>query len=194
MSSLDDLFDRDEQRRADRRSGGVGTRVWPLLRWALAAAAGAALLGGGLALVLYALGIALWYPLVPAGVFAVLVLRRSLVGLAAPPAGWRAGPAADPPADDPADPDGLVPAVYRWISRVRWERAGLWRSSRALQPHLAELVDERLRQRHGCTRASEPERARRLLGDRLWTYLANPAARTPPPRELAAMLTTVEEL
>lgn len=195
MTSLDELLDdgagRGTAAGRGARRGGVRARAWRYLRWALAAALGAALLGGALAAVLYVLGVQLWYPLLPAGVFVVLVLRRAVVGLVAE---WPARPVTEQlPDPDPPERDGLVPAVHRWQLRARWDRAG-WRTSRALQPYLAELVDERLRQRYGCTRSSEPERVRQLLGERWWRYLSEPGARTPPSRELARMLTTVEEL
>ncbi|WP_460913745.1 hypothetical protein [Plantactinospora veratri] len=59
---------------------------------------------------------------------------------------------------------------------------------------LAELVDELLRQRHGVTRASDPERARGLLGEPLWNFLDTPPKRTPAPRDLAAIVAQLEKL
>ncbi|MFD0594521.1 hypothetical protein ACFQZ4_20545 [Catellatospora coxensis] len=56
------------------------------------------------------------------------------------------------------------------------------------------MVDERLRQRHGVNRATEPERARRLLGDPLWTLLTVPAKRPPSPRELDVIVNALEKL
>ncbi|QSB14131.1 hypothetical protein JQS43_21780 [Natronosporangium hydrolyticum] len=205
--SLDELFDRGDERRS--------SRTGEILRWLGASALAAVLLGAGLAVVLYALGVEFWYPVAPVAIFAVLLLRRAQQGLgpeasAGPAAGGRMladywtgaanapAPVAElgqrPPRGDAADPDGLVPAVYRWESRLRWDRAGLWRGSRALHPHFVELVDERLRQRYGATVAGDPERARQLLGERVWRYVSEPSPRNPSPRELAAMVTTVEEL
>ena len=49
----------------------------------------------------------------------------------------------------------------------------------------AELTDERLRQRHGITRASDPRRARQLLGEPLWSCSVptpGDAAAAEPPR------------
>ncbi len=63
-----------------------------------------------------------------------------------------------------------------------------------MQPLIADLVDERLRQRHGLTRDGDPERARALLGDPLWKLLEKPVKRTPAPRELAAIVAQLEKL
>jgi hypothetical protein len=172
MASLDDLFDWDEPARpaAPRR---------PVIRqlvWAGQAIAAAALLAAGLVAVLLVLGVTVWYPLAVAAILAALVLHRTVTGLGGP----RSWPAPPPGREPAADPVRLAPAVGRW------QNAG--------HAGLVELVDERLRQRHGCTRTGDPARARSLLGEPLWGYLSDPAARTPPPRGLAALLTTVEGL
>lgn len=181
MTTLDDLFARDSDR---RRRGGLG-------RWLLRATLLSLVLAAAAAAVLYAVGLQLWYPLLPLAVFAGLLLHRVVTGLdsyqPAATGPWRKLP-------ERAELNGLVPAVHRWHARVRLDRTGATRSRRGLRPRLAELVDERLRQRRGITRASHPEQARALLGERLSRYLDDPDARHPSPRQLAAMLTIVEEL
>lgn len=189
MTSLDELLSRDRSGPEPDRS--PATRH---LRWAVKAVLAAAALGAALMVVLLVLGFSLWYPLAVATVLAGLLLHRTAATLGTGPARPRPAARLLPEPDPGQTRTGLAPAVDRWQARLQWDRAGLWRSSRTLGPSLAELVDERLRQRHGCTRASDPDRARALLGERLWRYLADPAARTPPPRELAALLTTVEAL
>jgi len=42
--------------------------------------------------------------------------------------------------------------------------------------------------------ADDPERARRLLGETLWTMLHEPGVRTPTPRDLAAAVAHLEEV
>lgn len=189
MTSLDDLLERGD---GGGRPAAQRSLVRQQLGWTVKAIAAAAALAAALTVVLLVLEIRLWYPVVAAAILAGLVLHRVVSRLAVVvPCQPAADLELDPGQDDP---DGLGPAVHRWQARLRWDRAGLWRSGRTLHPGLAELVDERLRLRHGCTRASDPDRARTLLGERLWSYLADPAARIPAPRDLAAMLTTVEEL
>jgi hypothetical protein len=61
-------------------------------------------------------------------------------------------------------------------------------------PVLAELADERLRLRHGITRASDPRRARDLLGDPLWAALHDPGRRTAKSSELETYVTALERL
>jgi hypothetical protein len=58
----------------------------------------------------------------------------------------------------------------------------------------AELTDERLRLRHGITRASDPRRARELLGEPLWQLLGDPGRRPPKARDLATHVETLERL
>jgi hypothetical protein len=177
VTSLDDLLDRGAPDSATRHPRSH-------LRWAVKAALGSAALAAALVVVLIVLGLRLSYPVAAAGMFAALTLHRVVAGIRAPRRNRRVDNLEREPGQ--GHRDGLWPAVNRWHVRIGRKRA--------LQPSLAELVDERLRQRHGCTRAEDPGRARTLLGERLWSYLADPAARTPSPRELAAMLTTVEEL
>lgn len=190
MTSLDELLERGEQAARPGRTAGSALRRQ--LRWAVKAVPAAAALGAALTVVMLMLGFELWYPVAAAAILAGLVLHRRVAGLAAPRPVPQVGSLERDP--DRPDPDGLVPALLQWHARLRWDRAGRCRSGRTLQPSLAELVDERLRQRHGFTRTSDPDRARALLGERLWWYLASPPARNLAPRDLAALLTVVEEL
>jgi hypothetical protein len=177
MTSLDELLAYETGEPARRASGRVG---W----WALRAVVASAALGAALVVVLLVLGYELPYPTAAAGILAVLVLHRLVAGLGVRRRVRSATDLEQEPGRRGAD--GLAPAVHRW--HVRMQR------KRTLQPSLAELVDERLRLRHGCTRAGDPARARTLLGERLWSYLGDPGARTPSPRDFGAMLKTVEEL
>jgi hypothetical protein len=61
-------------------------------------------------------------------------------------------------------------------------------------PVLAELTDERLRLRHGITRATDPRRARELLGDPLWAALHDRGRRTPKAREFETYVDVLERL
>jgi hypothetical protein len=178
MTSLDDLLDRGAREAATRRSR-------PHLRWAVKAVLASAALAAALVVVLIVLGYRVSYPVAAAAMFAALTLHRIVVGLRVPRRRPRQVDNLEREAGQESR-DGLPPAVLGWHARLSRKRT--------LRPSLAELVDERLRQRHGCTLAEDPGRARTLLGERLWSYLADPASRTPAPRDLAAMLTTVEEL
>ena len=59
---------------------------------------------------------------------------------------------------------------------------------------LGDLVDERLRQRHGITRASDPRRARTLLGEHVWNLTSAPVARVPSPRDVHQLVQRMESL
>jgi hypothetical protein len=185
-TSIDDLLSHDAEE--PRQPRGAAPRF---ALWALKAILGAAALAGALVLVLRAVGFDLWYPLAVAGILALLALQRVVSGLRAPPVGPLGGNPSQGP--EPAEPDQLVAAVQRWQTRISWGRAGIRPFTRT-SPLLAELVDERLRLRLGLTMATDPVRARTLVGERLWSYLADPAAPTPSRRDLAALLTDVEKL
>jgi hypothetical protein len=90
--------------------------------------------------------------------------------------------------------DTLRGAVRQWERRLDWSQSDPEHFSSSLLPVLAELTDERLRLRHGITRAADPRRAHELLGDELWQVLERPVRRPPKQRELAGYLDRLEKL
>ncbi|HZM75816.1 MAG TPA: hypothetical protein VFC19_08825 [Candidatus Limnocylindrales bacterium] len=91
-------------------------------------------------------------------------------------------------------PDGLMQAIARWDTMMDWSHTDASRFNRKVLPRLAEVVDERLRQRHGVDRAADPLRARAVLGDPLWTFVTTPSRRPPHPRELEQIISALEKL
>jgi len=101
----------------------------------------------------------------------VVLVRLAAVSVR-PPRGHRpARFGATRPAEPPARADGVLVAIRRWDRRLANTDSGLSES-------LGELADERLRQRHGITRASDPDRARALLGEPVWALLGVGSDRT----------------
>jgi hypothetical protein len=90
--------------------------------------------------------------------------------------------------------DSLRAAVRRWEQRLAWSQSDPDAFSRNVLPVLAELTDERLRLRHGITRASDPRRARELLGEPLWLVLAEPGRRPPKAKDLTMYVESLERL
>jgi hypothetical protein len=75
--------------------------------------------------------------------------------------------------------DLLRSAVRRWEQRLERSDGDPDQFARLVRPVVAELVDERLRARHGVTLESNPARARELLAQPLWQLLSDPLAPTP---------------
>jgi hypothetical protein len=184
--SLDQLFTEWDQPPQRRRG--------PWLRDTLMAMAVAAAVYA----VLRAFGFVSPYPVLAGTALAVLWLRRALQSIPIdepPPAMY--SPAWGVTDDDGtrfAPIDGLVRAVQRWESRFGWTERDHVRFGTAVLPRLYEVVDERLRQRHGVTMRGDPERARALVGDPLWTFLHAPLDRSPTPRETAAIVAEMEKI
>lgn len=126
------------------------------------------------------------YALLVLTILAVLLLRHALREVAAEPLPDAVtGRNVDRSAMDPADParggsglrhsvmpsDGLAFAVGRWDDRLAWSERDPDRFHVLMMPRLRELVDERLRRRHGVTIDGDPQRARELLGEELWSLL-----------------------
>jgi len=89
--------------------------------------------------------------------------------------------------------DGMVEAVRRWDRHLSWGAVGGERFSFTVGRELGELVDERLRQRYGFTRDTNPQRARQLLGERVWALLG-PTPQAPTPRQVMDALTDLDRL
>ena len=92
------------------------------------------------------------------------------------------------------DGDGMLEAVARWDRRLDWGTTNAERFGSAVARRLGELADERLRQRHGLTRASDPARARDLLGEQAWAIIHGHVDVSPPPAEVARAVASIETL
>lgn len=157
-----------------------------LFKWAFAAACLMAV--GFFALSMARLAAPLWFLYaVSCAVVAVVVAVRRVRPPLPSRAAWRRH------TGDPT-PDGLRGAVKRWETRLEWCYSDTSAYNRKVVPLLNEIVDERLRQRHGITRASDPETARKLIGEPLWTFLDGPGRRPPAPRELANLIAWMERI
>jgi hypothetical protein len=195
VTRLDDLLHYDEPEAPRPTSHRERPSRWLALAVLLAAVVALIVYG-----VLRVFGLDLPYLLLFALLLTVQVVRRVLRDLAAVrvPAGLRRplpGPAAAAEGGW-GGRDGLNLAVSAWQSRLAWlhSRADPRQFVRTVQPRLVQIIDERLRRRHGFTAASDPRRARAVLGEPLWRFVTEPVTRNPTPRELAALVKHVEEL
>jgi hypothetical protein len=131
--------------------------------------------------------------------FVALRLLMLAVSEVAPPSIPKAARRRANSADDDglyrwAGTDSLRAAVRRWEQRLEWSQSDPNSFSRNVLPVLAELADERLRLRHSLTRASDPRRARELLGEPLWLVLAEPGRRPPKAKDLTMYVESLERL
>jgi hypothetical protein len=190
--SLDDLFSaRDEpveEQTAEAPVARPRSRALWLLRNALLVAAAttvtvAALRAGNLHAPLI---------LIIAAFIGLRLVLLAVSEVAPPPLPKRRG-AGSGSSSGPAS-DALRAAVRRWERTLDRAHADPDLYSRNVLPVLAELADERLRLRHGITRASDPRRARELLGDPTWAALHDPSRRAGKTRELEALVDAVERL
>ncbi|MGS2614307.1 hypothetical protein ACVCAH_07210 [Micromonospora sp. LZ34] len=191
-TSIDDLLSFEEERpRPDERERG--SRIGQVLRAVAGMAAVVVVLVAGLRLV----GLRVSLLILVAGVVALFAVRRVVAALAPPPpppAGSRAAYVDDDGTWNWNARDALRTAINGWEWPLDWSTTRPERFTGVILPRLGELADERLRQRHGVTRESDPVRARALLGERLWTFLETPPRRTPSPRDLAAIVAELEKL
>ncbi|SCG50724.1 hypothetical protein [Micromonospora humi] len=191
-TSIDDLLGSGEEPTgtAERPSGG---RARGLVRTVLVTAAVVAVI----LVVLRAVGLRVPIWIIVAGVLAVLAVRRVTAALSPPPpprAGARTPAGEEPGSWNWSARDALRTAINGWERPLDWCADNRERFTERVLPRLGELADERLRQRHGVTRESDPARARALLGEPLWTFLGTPARRPPTPRDLAAIVAELEKL
>ncbi|MBO3738172.1 hypothetical protein [Actinoplanes flavus] len=114
------------------------------------------------------------------------------VAVVAPPPGPRLRSGIG--AETPPAVDALRATVRRWERNLDQAHSDPDRHARNVLPVLAELADERLRLRHGITRASDPRRARELLGDDLWATLSGPGRRALKARDVETYLDAMERL
>ncbi|KAB1914791.1 hypothetical protein [Micromonospora sp. AMSO31t] len=191
-TSIDDLLSFAEEPAEEARRSGGGRVRWVLRTLAVTAAIVVVVV---VALRTVGLQVSLW--VIVAGVLAVLAVRRVTAELSPPPpsrAGARAPAGEEPGTWNWSARDALRAAINKWERPLDWCSGNRERFTERVLPRLGELADERLRQKHGVTRESDPARARALLGEPLWTFLATPARRPPSPRDLAVIVAELEKL
>jgi hypothetical protein len=90
--------------------------------------------------------------------------------------------------------DGMLESIRRWDRRLEWGSTSPERFAHAMTPRLRELVDDWLRQRLGLSMASDPARARALLGEPAWAALHPPEGRMATPEQIDQALLRLEQL
>ena len=209
MVSLEELFDAGRTAvAADPRPVRRPSRPYDIRWWVrrLFIALALTTVGWGL---LYVVGLTVSYPLVFLGILAASVIQEALKQVRAdePPVAvtGRGLTPSRPPTQARKKAlartrrtgevlDGLRLAVGRWEDRLVWGERDAKRFGALVVPRIADLVDTRLRQRHGITLAGSPRQARALLGEELWAVLHQPPSHVPSPSVVASIVAKVEEL
>ena len=120
------------------------------------------------------------------GVAAALCWR--LTRLALPPT----EPEEYRPEPDPPD-DGLL-VLTSLESRLSWGATDPDRFRDRVRPLLADLATDRLRSRRGVDPRTDPEHARQILGEPLWTLMTAEPARSPSRAELSRLVEAIERI
>jgi hypothetical protein len=176
-------------------------------RWWLRRAIAALVVSAGVFVVFYVIRVGVPFLLIAGTVLAVMVLHGALVlvhdePLPADVTGRGAEVTVDDHLHGPptglrhsvAPTDGVRYAINRWDDRLSWgERDGA-RFAAIVLPRLADLIDERLRQRHGFTAKADPEQARAILGEDVWRFMTQSGTRAASPRDVASIIAVVEGL
>ena len=183
--SLEQLFTEGEERPKRRVPGPVRDLFLAML------------IGGGIFAVLRVFSLVVPVVILIGGTYTILLLRRALtrIGLTPLP-DTLVSPAwsVEDGERQLAQVDGVVRVVRRWEARFGWTERDHVRFAAAVLPRLVELADERLRHRHGFSLYADPDRAHRLLGEQLWTFLNAPVRRSPTPQELATIVAEMEKI
>lgn len=187
FTSLGDLLARDDA----YRSGRPPRWTTVLIRSAIVAAFGAGVVYG-LTILLLEVGVPYLFSF---AVFFALLITRELVTSMQP----LPPPAVPIRESDEAQafelPDRPFVEVRRWENRLDWIIGDPERFTRVVLPAINEVVDERLRFVHSVSRENEPERAKEILGSRVWDFLHPQQAQgSPSPRELANIVKELENL
>lgn len=148
-----------------------------------------------------ALGGLVWYLLRlastssrPAYLVGVAVAALAVVGLLR----LARAPAATAVAsvDDRDRPDR--PGVAELVTlehRLAWGSVDTERFESRVRPLLVQVAAERLRLRHGIDHTRQPDRARSIVGDDLWTLMVGPVAGgTPSQREMRRIMDRIERI
>ncbi|WP_427885043.1 hypothetical protein ACQHIV_22955 [Kribbella sp. GL6] len=93
--------------------------------------------------------------------------------------------------------DNRTQFLATWLqesSRERRAGEGSQTFARRIRPLLLELATDRLVHRHGIDPELEPDRARELLGDRLWSLITGDDRRTASLDEIEGAIHTIENL
>jgi len=197
VTTLDDLLGyEDEEPEPERTGGGFDSAWWWLAKVALVAAFAAFLVWGLLRLG----GLSVPYVLI----FMVSLVARILLRLLRwidprPLPRTLVRPSGELVSEDQANAshsDGLVMATARWDTRLSWVKLQQDKGqfARTVQPKLVEIIDERLRLRHGVIRTADPDRARAALGEPLWDFVTAPVTRNLTPREIAGLIALMEAI
>ena len=155
-----------------------------LTRWVLVGLVLCLVVLGGASL----LGLRLHPVVVPAAIAAVLATWWRLADRArAERAGWSAPWARDREVRHTLTHDRRLSALTWAVHGLRDGRT--W--ERTLSPLLIDLVDHRLLTHHGVDRATDPDRARELLGPELSRLVDDPQT---PPRSQGALTSLIARI
>ena len=120
---------------------------------------------------------------------AIAAVWRLVRTMAAPPS-----PPLPPPEENESSGDGFA-ELASLEHRLSWGSVDRDRYEERVRPLLAELAADRLRSRRGVDPRTQPEQARRIVGEALWELMTGPtASRCPTGPELSRLVDDMERI
>jgi hypothetical protein len=186
-TQLDDLLGyAEEPERVERRRGSGWKTVLTLVVLVLASFV--------VYRILQSASVGTPYVLILAVMLALVALRRVLTGIKAPalPVTLNRPPPRRRPETIPGD--GIRAVVRSWDNRLDYAHDDQRQLARMIRPAITDIVDERLRLRHGVHRDTDPDRAQEIMGPRLWKFVTGPVPRRMSPQDVATLVAQMEAL
>jgi hypothetical protein len=172
-------------RRRARRARTAGRKA---LREAGLLLLGGAAAGGALWLLFFVASYRARIDLCVVGGLAVAACWRLVAAVPPPP------PAVPATPERPGPDDGLI-ELTSLEHRLSWGSVDADRFRERVRPVLVDLALERLRTRRGVDPVTQPEEARRILGESLWQMVTGPPpSRCPTRAELGRLVDEMERI
>jgi hypothetical protein len=187
LTRLDDLLTYDvHPKRSRPRRSGAWRLITPIVVAVVVSVVAQVVLKG--------MRVGVPFALVFASVAALVALRYTLRALDIQPLPATLRASAPVRRMPRVNSDGMSNAARTWSGRLEFAQDDPGRLNRIVRPALVDIIDERIRLRHGITRASDPERFGQIVGPELWKFMTEPLPQRFTPHMMATLVAQMEAL